>query len=116
MAAGPGYPIKQGCRTMSKAQILIVEDDQIVAEDIKNCLENFGFSVAGIVSSGKKAIKKIEEFVPDLLLMDIMLKGEMDGIEVACQIRSRFDIPVVYLTASTDKNVLKRAKMTDPFG
>ncbi|MBW2204117.1 MAG: response regulator, partial [Deltaproteobacteria bacterium] len=101
---------------MAKAEILIVEDDGVVARDIQNRLENLGFEVYAIVPSGEKAIQKAKEDSPDLVLMDIMLKGEMDGTVAAEQIRSQFDIPVVYLTAYADKGVLERAKVTEPFG
>ncbi len=101
---------------MLKKQILVVEDERIVAEYIKENLQNIGYSVPSIASSGAKAIKEVEDKSPDLVLMDIVLKGEMDGIETAMQIRSRFNIPVVYLTAYTDKKLLERAKITAPFG
>ncbi len=101
---------------MEKAQILIVENDGIIASDLQNRLEGFGFSVPAIVSSGEEAIQKIKENNPDLVVMDIVLDGEMDGIEAAGQIRSQFNIPVIYLTAYTDDNLLKRAKITEPFG
>ena len=101
---------------MSKAQILIVEDDGIIALDLQNRLEGFGFSVPAIVSSGEETIQKIKENNPDLVVMDIMLDGEMDGIETADQIRTHFNIPVIYLTAYADDNLLKRAKITEPFG
>jgi len=101
---------------MSKADILIVEDERIVAEDIKTSLKKLGFDVAGIVSSGEEALKKVETEHPDLVLMDIMLAGEMNGTEAAAQIRSLFNIPVVYLTAYADEDVLARAKLTEPFG
>lgn len=101
---------------MSEARILVVEDERIVAEDIRRTLQNLGYSVPPIVASGEKAIKEVEKNNPDLVLMDIVLKGEMDGIEVAEQIRSRFDIPVVYLTAYSDDKFIERAKITEPFG
>ncbi len=101
---------------MTKANILIVEDDRIVAEDIKISLNKLEFGVSGIVSSGKEALKKVETEHPDLVLMDIMLAGEMNGIEAAGQVRSLFNIPVVYVTAYTDEDVLDRAKATEPFG
>jgi len=101
---------------MSNAQILIVEDDGIIASDLQNRLEGFGFSVPAIVSSGEEAIQKTKENKPDLVVMDIMLDAEMDGIETADQIRTHFNIPVIYLTAYTDDNLLKRAKITEPFG
>lgn len=101
---------------MSKAQILIAEDDAIVALDIESRLRNLGYSVSEIVSSGEEAIKKVQENKPDLVLMDIILKGEMDGIEAADPIHSQFNIPVVYLTAYADEKILERAKSTEPFG
>ena len=101
---------------MKKKQILVVEDERLVAEDIKMSLQRFGYAVPGIVFSGEEAVKKAEEMNPDLVLMDIVLEGEMDGIEAASAIRSRFDIPVVYLTAYADKKTLERAKITEPFG
>jgi PAS domain S-box-containing protein len=101
---------------MAKKQILVVEDESIVAEHIRRSLQNMGYSVSSVASSGEKAIKEVEEKVPDLVLMDIVLHGEMDGIETAKQIRSRFNIPVVYLTAYSDEKILERAKITEPFG
>ena len=101
---------------MVNKQIMVVEDERIVAEHIRKSLQNMGYSVPSIASSGVKAIKDIEDKCPDLVLMDIVLKGEMDGIETAMQIRSRFKIPVVYLTAYTDEKTLERAKITEPFG
>ena len=101
---------------MSKPQILIVEDDRIVAEGIKDSLEKLGYVVAGIASSGERALTMAQDKKPDLMLMDIVLKGEMDGIEAAENIRSRFGIPVVFLTAYADEEKLERAKITEPFG
>lgn len=101
---------------MDGKKILIVEDEIITAKDIKECLQDMGYVVLAIVSSGEEAIKKAGKENPDLVLMDIMLEGEMDGIETARQIRSISNIPVVYLTAYSDKNILERAKITEPFG
>lgn len=101
---------------MSKVRILIVEDQMITATDIQGILIRFGYEVVGIVSSGKKAIEKAAKGKVDLVLMDIVLKGSMDGIEAAEQIWSRFDIPIVYLTAFADQNTLKRAMITEPYG
>jgi len=101
---------------MPETKILIVEDEAIVAEDIRNSLQNLGYTISAVVSSGEEAITKIEEDMPDLVLMDTVLKGDMDGIEAAGQIHSRFNIPVVYLTAFTDKKTIERAKLTEPFG
>jgi PAS domain S-box-containing protein len=97
-------------------QILVVEDEIIIAEDIQRKLKKMGYVVPVIVSSGEEAIKKTEENNPDLVLMDIVVYGKTDGIEAAEQIRSHFDIPVVYLTAFADEKTLERAKLTEPFG
>ena len=97
-------------------RILIVEDEGIVAFDIKQLLLNLGYVVAGVVSTGEEAIEQIEETPIDLILMDISLEGEMDGIEAAKRIQGRLDVPIIYLTAHSDKNTLERAKVTDPFG
>ena len=101
---------------MKKRQILIVEDERIVADDIKMRLQKLGYAVPGIVFSGEEAVKKAGDIRPDLVLMDIVLEGEMDGTKVASIIRSRFNIPVVYLTAYSDEKTLERAKITEPFG
>ncbi|MDF5728368.1 MAG: ATP-binding protein [Rhizonema sp. PD38] len=99
-----------------KARILVVEDERIIAYDIKSCLEKAGYIVPTIAAYGERAIEIAEESQPDLVLMDIMLKGNMNGIEAAEQIMNRFDIPVVYLTAYSDDSTLKRAKNSQPFG
>ncbi|HDZ26432.1 MAG TPA: PAS domain S-box protein [Candidatus Aminicenantes bacterium] len=101
---------------MKKKQILIVEDERIEAEDIKMSLQKLGYAVSGTAFSGMGAITKAEKLHPDLVLMDIVLGGKMDGIEAASIINSRLDIPVIYLTAHSDKKMLKRAKATEPFG
>lgn len=101
---------------LGDAKILVVEDERITAEDIKSGLEFAGYTVPAIVSSGEDAIEKAGELKPDLVLMDIKLKGEMDGIEAAGQIRVRYDIPVIYLTAYSDETTVQRAKVTEPSG
>ena len=101
---------------MSKAKILVVEDELISAKGIRSALKSLGYDVLDIVASGKEAIQKASGSQPDLILMDIKLDGEMDGIEAARQIKDRFNIPVVYLTAHADDATLERAKITDPFG
>ena len=101
---------------MSNVKILVVEDESIVAMDIKHRAEGLGYSVTGITPSGEGAIQKATETMPDLVLMDIVLKGDMDGVEAAQRIRDSLDIPVVYLTAYSDEKTLKRAKVTEPFG
>ncbi len=97
-------------------RILIVEDERVVARSLQHTLRNLGYDVSGVVSSGENAIRRSEETAPDLVLMDIVLKGNLDGIETAKQIYSRFNIPVVYLTAHADESTLQRAKITEPFG
>ncbi|MCD6500575.1 MAG: response regulator [Candidatus Desulfofervidus auxilii] len=101
---------------MAKAQILVVEDEGIIAQDIQNTLKKLGYAVPAIAYSGKEGIEKVQEIQPDLVLMDIVLEGGIDGIEAAEQIRRRFHIPVVYLTAYADEKTLQRAKITEPFG
>jgi len=101
---------------MVKARVLVVEDESIIAADIIMSLRNLGYEGIAVVSSGEQAIKKVESDKPDLVLMDIVIKGEMDGIETAGRIRSRFKVPVVYLTAYADEKTLERAKITGPFG
>ena len=101
---------------MAKAQILVVEDEGIIAQDIQNTLKKLGYAVPAIAYSGKEGIEKAQEIQPDLVLMDIVLGGGIDGIEAAEQIRRRFHIPVVYLTAYADEKTLQRAKITEPFG
>ncbi len=101
---------------MDETKILVVEDQTIVALNIKSRLKNMGYVVPGTVASGEEAIKEAELTNADLVLMDIMLKGEMDGIEAARIIKSRFGTPVIYLTACTDFETFERAKQTDPEG
>jgi CheY-like chemotaxis protein len=101
---------------MAMPAVFIVEDEAIVANDIKETLKSLGYHVSGIAKSGALAIEKVRETQPDLVLMDIHLDGRMDGIETAGQIRSSFDIPVIYLTAHADTDLLERAKITEPYG
>jgi len=101
---------------MDKTKILVVEDQTIVALNIRNRLKNLGYAVPSAVGSGKEAIREAELTNVDIVLMDIMLKGDMDGIEAARIIKSRFGIPIIYLTACTDFETLERAKLTDPEG
>ncbi|MCX7788954.1 MAG: EAL domain-containing protein [Spirochaetes bacterium] len=101
---------------MARERILIVEDEKIIALDLKRRLLDFGFEVIGIIPTGEDALTVAEKEVPDLILMDIMLKGEMDGIEAAKQIRHSLDIPVVFLTSYSDQDTLERAKQAEPFG
>lgn len=98
------------------AQILIVEDEVLIALGIQKKLEKFGYFVTGIASSGEAALAKAIELRPDLVLMDIVIQGRLDGIEAAKRIQEQFDTPVVYLTAYSDQEHLHRAKTTEPFG
>ena len=100
----------------TQCTILIVEDESIVALDLQNRLQRLGYLAPAFVATGPDAIAKTVELQPDLILMDIKLRGEMDGIEAARQIREQFDIPVIYLTAFADETTLQRAKITGPFG
>jgi CheY-like chemotaxis protein len=97
-------------------KILVVEDESIIALNIKKKLKSFGYAVPAIASTGEEAIKMTEITFPDLILMDVMLKGGMDGVQAIEEIRKRFDIPVIYLTAYSDDEVLERAKLTQPYG
>ena len=83
---------------------------------IRNCLENLGHTVCGTAASGEEAIRMTADLQPDLVLMDVMLEGDMDGVEAAAYIRKHFETPVVYLTAYADGNTLQRAKVTEPYG
>lgn len=98
------------------ARILIVEDERITGEDLRDILTDLGHAVVDVVSSGAEAIRLAEENAPDLALMDIRIKGDMDGTEVARVLRSRFNIPVIYLTAHADNETLERAKLAQPLG
>jgi signal transduction histidine kinase len=97
-------------------QILVVEDEIITGMDIQKRLKTLGCNVPVVVSSGEEAIKKVKENNPDLVLMDINLNGEMDGIETASKIHTFSDVPIIYLTAFSDEKTIERAKITGPYG
>jgi two-component system, response regulator PdtaR len=97
-------------------KILVAEDENIVALNIKKTLELLGYTVSSVVNNGEDVVRKAAKDRPDLILMDIMLKGEIDGIEAAESISKDFDIPVVYLTALSDEKTLDRAAFTKPYG
>lgn len=101
---------------MSKKNILVVEDEGLVANDIKRTLESVGYNVTNTVSTGEKALKEIEENLPDLILMDIVLEGGIDGIETARKVLDKYDIPIIYLTAYGDSETVRKAKDTKPLG
>jgi DNA-binding NarL/FixJ family response regulator len=95
---------------------MIVEDETLVADHLKLLLEEFGYLVCGSEGSGQGALTKIEKEQPHLVLMDIRLEGEMDGIEVARKLWDERGIPTVFLTAYSDQETLDRAVMSNPFG
>jgi len=101
---------------MAKATILVVEDESIVALDLQQQLNRMGYAVPALAASSQDALRKAAEIRPDLVLMDIRLRGHIDGIEVADKLREMLDVPPVYLTAYTDQPTLARARTTDPFG
>lgn len=101
---------------MKSKMIMVVEDELIVAEDLTHWLAGLGYGVGSRAANGQEAVQRCESTRPDLVLMDILLPGDMDGIQAAEVIRDRFDVPVVYITASSDEATLARAKVTQPFG
>jgi PAS domain S-box-containing protein len=100
----------------TKVKILVVEDERIVAEDIRTSLKKLGYEVAAVVSTGKEALKIIGRLQPDLILMDVVLRMEMNGIQTAEKIRMQHDVPIIYLTAYADDETLEKAKKTEPYG
>jgi DNA-binding NtrC family response regulator len=101
---------------MTKKKILIVEDEIIIARELEIILRNLRYEVCATVVSGEAALQATEKYRPDLILMDIMLIGDMDGIETSSRITSANDLPVVYITAYDDQQMLDRAKLTEPYG
>jgi CheY-like chemotaxis protein len=100
---------------MDKIKILVVDDERLVAVGIKEQLEELGYKVVGMASTGHEAIEAALDKNPDLILMDIVLKGDMDGIEAAKTIQSRRDIPIIYITAYSDEDIIARAQLTEPY-
>jgi DNA-binding NtrC family response regulator len=101
---------------MSKSRILIVDDELIVREDLRDVLEGLGYEVAGTAIAGREAVAKALNLRPDLVLMDVKLKDDMDGIEAARSIRERFAVPIVFLTAFADEDTIARATAARPYG
>ena len=95
---------------------MVVEDEGVVSIDIRNILKNAGYSIAAVAFQGDEAVEKAEMAAPDLILMDIGLKGEIDGIEAAKRIRDRFQIPVVFLTGFADEVTMAKAREVNPSG
>lgn len=101
---------------MPANKILIVEDEAVVSLDVSKRLEKMGYEVIGRTASGEEALELIEKDRPDLVLMDINLQGEMDGIETATQLYKDYNLPVIYLTAYAGESTLERAKESKPYG
>jgi|SRR5581483_6462847 len=95
---------------------LIVEDESLIAEELRERLERFGFRVIATVDSAEEGVCIAAAERPDLVLMDIRLKGEKDGVEAAIEIRRHVDVPIIYLTAYSDRATLERAKQAEPYG
>lgn len=101
---------------MANKSILVVEDEAVIAAEIKYTLESLGYQIVGVADAGEDALEYIAESRPDLVLMDIMLAGEMDGVQTAKKIGEIYDIPVVFLTAFADEETLSRVKLIGPYG
>jgi len=100
---------------MGKKNVLVVEDESIVSKDIQYSLKKLGYNVVGAAATGEKAIELAGDKQPDIILMDIMLKGDLTGIEAAAEIKDKYNIPVIFLTAYADENTLAKAKVTEPY-
>jgi len=98
------------------ARILVVEDDNVIGLQIEHILSHLGYEMVGKLTSGEEAVEKVEGIKPDLILMDILLAGKMDGVEAAEQIKQKSNVPIIYLTSMADDATLQRAKITDPVG
>ena len=101
---------------MKKINVFIVEDEAIVAKDIQHSLTKMDYNVVGVASTGEEALEKIEKEKIDIILMDIMLKGKINGVKTAEIVNEKFNIPFIYLTAYADENTLNKAKVTEPYG
>jgi DNA-binding LytR/AlgR family response regulator len=101
---------------MAKTNVLVVEDESIVSKDIQHSLKKLGYNVVGASATGEKALELAHSEKPDIVLMDIMLKGDMNGIDAAFRIKEELSIPVIFLTAYADEATLTKAKVTEPYG
>ena len=101
---------------MASARLLVVEDQSIIALDLKSRLTSLGYEVVATAAYGETAVEAVGRLDPDLVLMDIRLKGDMDGIQAAERIRADYNRPVIYLTAHSDDQTLQRARLTEPYG
>ena len=101
---------------MANPKVLVVEDDKVILSIEKWRLSKLGFEVCGSAATGAEAMECVAKMQPDIILMDITLKGEMDGIETAGQIKKNFNIPVIFVSSHTDEEILSRAKAVNPDG
>jgi CheY-like chemotaxis protein len=101
---------------MSVKSIMVVEDENIIALDIKNRLRRLGYNIVAVVPSGEEAIRVIGETKPDLVLMDIVLRGSLDGVQTAEEISRETDIPIIFLSSFSDKDTLEKAGMVSHHG
>lgn len=101
---------------MKTTKILIVEDEAIIAMELEDRLISMGYEVMGVAMDSKSAIQKVNQRPPNIILMDIHIKGPLDGIDTAAKIRQQFSIPIIYLTAHADQATMQRAVLTNPFG
>jgi two-component system, response regulator PdtaR len=99
---------------MNRHSVLIAEDEAIIAEDLRLLLRDSGYDVTAVVCTGQEAIERVDEFPPDLLIMDVRLQGNLDGVETAKMIRSSHDMPILYLTAFADDALLEKTAVTAP--
>jgi two-component system, cell cycle sensor histidine kinase and response regulator CckA len=116
MTTSPSLPVDKSPTPPERVQVLIVEDERIVAGDLRSRLRRMGYTVCGIASNGIDAIRLADEHKPDLVLMDIRLDGAMDGIQAADTIKKSHTVPIIYLSAYADQSTVERAKVTEPFG
>ena len=101
---------------MNKRRLVLVEDERIIAEDVKSTLLNYGYEVLQIFSRGEDAVEQVPKLKPDLILMDVMLEGELTGIQTAAMIKDIYNVPIIYLTAYANEETLSKAKITEPYG
>jgi two-component system sensor histidine kinase/response regulator len=101
---------------MDKTRILIVEDENIIAMDLRGRLSGLGYDVPPPIPTGEEAVQQAAAIHPQLVLMDMVLKGQLDGVQAAAEIHAKLDIPVIYLTAYSDEHTFQRAKITEPYG
>lgn len=101
---------------MEKYKVLIVEDELIIAEDLKEILENASYNVIAMAASAAETLQLLQTVKPDIALIDVSIKGAVDGIQLANMLHERFDFPFIYITSYTTKSVIERAKLTKPYG